>query len=565
MIGGRRRRLASALLAVFVARLVTACSTVPASTVQDRATALADAYSGAVGGGEYLSLEWWKSFDDPVLDRIVETVLVANFDLAEAVARVEQASVRAHIANAETLLPTIQPSIGANDFETSTNAGIGAQLGELGLDAGTFGDFGFDLPDRFGLSTYSLGANFSYELDFWGRARNAARAAGAERLASESDFRTARIGILAETVRTYLEIVDLRRQRLLTHETIGIVAEQADLAVARYELGLAGAGELYSARRKLGDAQAALPPIEGRLADAQARLWILLGGFREDLADMLPDSLSPAVALDAAPAGVPADLLMQRPDVGAARQRMEAARYALGARRAELLPSLSLAGSIGLQSADSDAWFDADQWFHNLTLNLLGPALQGARLQRNVALAEARLDEAAAAFGRTVVTAVGEVEAALAGLEASRRRHGLMASIAHESGIATAHEERRYASGVGDYADYLAAAQTLVGAKSALAAAERDLGFARLALHRALGGAWADHGPPVGGRRGGVNAPLLRRPAAERERAAAAHRVANAPDAAPHVLAATGTEGHDPIRLASAPDAAPQRLAASAE
>ena len=150
---------------------------------------------------------------------------------------------------AATLLPAVQPSGGANDFDTPTNAGIGAQLDELGLDAESFGDFGFDLPDRLGLTTYSVGADFAYELDFWGRDRNTARAAGAERQASESDFQTARIGVLAETVRTYLEIADLRRQRMLTGEMIGIAEEREQLAMARYDRGLVGAAVLYSARR----------------------------------------------------------------------------------------------------------------------------------------------------------------------------------------------------------------------------------------------------------------------------------------------------------------------------
>ena len=504
--GGLRPRAGLALFTVFAASVVTACSTAPTSPVRDRVTALSEDFSGDVVAGDYQSLEWWKSFDDPVLDRVVEAVLDSNFDLAEAVARVEQARARARIANAATRLPAVQPSVGANDFETPTNAGIGAQLDELGLDAESFGDFGFELPDRLGLATYSVGADFAYELDFWGRDRNSARAAGAERLASESDFHTARIGVLAETVRTYLEIADLRHQRMLAGEMVGIAEEREQLTTARYDRGLVGAAVFYSARRMLGDAQAALPLTEGRLADAQARLWVLLGGFRADLASMLPDSLSPGAALEAVPAGIPADLLVQRPDVSAARQRMEAARYALGARRAERLPSLSLAGSIGLQSSDSNDWFDPDQWFDNLTVNLLGPAFQGARLQSNVALAEARLDEAAAAYGRSVVTAVNEVEAALAGWETGRRRHGALASIADAAQSEAALQERRYVSGVGDYATYLAASQTLVSANSALAAAVRALGFARLALHRALGGAWTDREPTAFRRRDTVRA-----------------------------------------------------------
>ena len=148
---------------------------------------------------------------------------------------------------------------------------------------------------------------------------------------------------------------------------------------------------------------------------------------------------------------------------------MEAARYTVGARRADLLPSLSLYGSIGLQSAEAGEWFDPDQWSRNLSFNLLGPVLQGSRLRSNVDLAEARWNEAAAAYGRSVVSAVNEVEAALAGLEANRRRHSLLASRAQEAQAETVLQERRYISGVGSYEDFLTATHTLLGAQSALA------------------------------------------------------------------------------------------------
>ena len=477
------------LFAALAAAALAACSMLPMPPDSESAPDLAGEFSTITESGPYQPFEWWQSFDDPVLDRIVQAVLDSNFDLAAAVARVDQARARARIANAAAF-PLINPSVGSNNFETPTNAGIGAQLEELGLDDDVYAAFGVVLPDKLGLTTYSLGGTFAYEADFWGRNRNAARAAGAQRLASESDLRAARIGVLAETVGTYLQIADLRHQRSLAADSIRILTELEQQQASRYDRGLADARALYTARRNLRAAEAELPPIETALADAEGRLWVLLGGYRDDLEDILPDNLAPTPALEAVPAGVPADLLVQRPDVSGARQRMEASRFMVGARRAELLPSLSLSGNIGLQGTDTGEWFDPDQWFQNLTVNLLAPAFQGARLQSNLALAEAQLDEAAAAYGRAVVTAVNEVEAALAGWDGSRRRHALIASLAEEARTEAALQERRYVSGVTDYTNYLVASQTLVSANSALATAERDLGFARLALHRALGGAW---------------------------------------------------------------------------
>ena len=481
------------ILPVVAACLILSCSLAPGRVppVLESVRDMPGGYSGSEADGSYEPLEWWKAFKDPVLDRVVEEVLASNFDLAEAVARVQQARMRERIAKS-VAFPSLQASAGVNDSDTPTNAGIGAQLDELGL--GTEGDnaLGISLPDRLGLTTYNLSAGFSYELDFWGRNRNDARAAGAALLATESDYLSARMGVLSETVRTYLEIVNLRRQQQLSAGVVDIYRQLETLARSRYDRGLIDARGLSAARRSLQVSQARLPQIDALRTQAEGRLWVLLGGYRSDLAEMLPDSLNPDTILEFIPLGIPADLLVQRPDVGAARQRVEAARFTVGARRADLLPRLSLQGSIGLQSTDADEWFDPDQWFRNLTVNLLGPVFQGSRLRANVALAESRLDEAAAAYGRSVVSAVNEVETALSGLETSRRRHMLLVSHLEEAEAETALQEERYVAGVGDFEGYLTSEQILLDAQSLLAAAQRDLGYARLALHRALGGAWID-------------------------------------------------------------------------
>ncbi|MYE10082.1 MAG: TolC family protein [Gammaproteobacteria bacterium] len=474
---------------VLVVCLSGACSLVPPSPDAHEPVAP----SGPVGAATDLPepTRWWESFEDPALDRVMEATIDSNFDLAGAVARVEQARARARIA-VGARLPMISASLGADSFDVPANAGLGAQLGELGIDSGVFDAFNLTLPDRLDLTTYSLGANFAYEADFWGRKSHAARAAAAEHLAAEADFHAARIGVLAETVRTYLEVVDLRRQRDLTADLVGILEEQEVLAEVRYERGLTEIDHLYEARRAVVDAQTQLPRITGRLADAEGRLWVVLGGYREDVEQGLPDAL-PAVGPASVPSDVPASLLLQRPDVGAARERVQAARYLVGARRAELLPSLSLSGSIGVLSTDTGEWFDADQWFSNLTVNLLGPVFEGGRRRGNVALAEARLDEAAAAFGRAVVTATSEVRASLTGLSSSATVVSLLGAAADEAAAEATLQEQRYVSGVGDYATFLAASRNHIVWQSALAAGRRDLGYARLALHRALGGTSTPH------------------------------------------------------------------------
>ena len=482
------------LISVVIGFLLSACSQNSILPAPEPAPQLPEKFTGDGVAKSYESLEWWKTYNDPALDRVIETVLASNFDLAEAVARVEQARARAGIANA-VRYPELQPSAGVEDTDSPANAGIGEQIEEIGLSPEVKQEFGISVPDRLGVTTYSLSANFSYEADFWNRNRNDAHAVRAEHLATEWDYRAARIGIIAETIHTYLEVTYLRRHLGLLDDIVAILQDREKLTTTRYHRGLNTAREFYTARLKLWNSQAELPSVRGQLADAEGRLWVLLGGYRADLAGMLPDSLSASAALDPVPAGIPADLLIQRPDVGAAWQRMEAARYAVGARRAELLPSVSLSGSIGLRGSDTHQWFDASQWFKNLTLNLAGPALQGKRLRHKVTLAESRLKEAVFAYKRSVVSAVNEVESVLAQLEASYNRHALLISSVEEARAEAAFQERRYRSGVGDYDDFLAASETLSSVNTSLMAAERDLGYMRLALHRALGGMWIDTKP----------------------------------------------------------------------
>ena len=480
-----------AWLALVAAVLVGGCSALmPEPPSESKAlTDLPETFASIEGAEPHQPLAWWESFADPALNKVVQAALASNFDLRQAVARVEQARARARIARA-AFFPLVMPELSGVDYESPTNVGIGAQLDELGLGAGLVEDFGFTLPDSLQLRTFSFSAEFSYEADFWGRNRKDALAAGAERLASEADYLTAQISVLAETISTYLEVVDARRQSKLAQDMVEILGERVALTQNRYERGLIDVLPVYALRRELRDARVRVPQLDAATADAEARLWVLLGGYSEAHSALLRDGPPPSVRPQSVSVGIPANLLTQRPDVAAAEQRMQAAYFALGARRAELLPSLSLSGVIGLQSTDSNELFDPDQWFHNLGVNLLGPAFQGARLRANVEFAEARLKEATAAYGRSVVTAVNEVEAALAGLAASQNRHALVTSHLEEAEVEANLQEQRYASGVARYDELLAAHHMLIRARSAVSAAGRELGHSRLVLHRAVGGAW---------------------------------------------------------------------------
>lgn len=502
-VAAKLRRGAAVLAAVCATVTSGACSlapdppsVAPVDDIPAEFTGAADSSRLAPASVEPFAVRddsrWWDAFQDPALEAVVDSVLASNFDLAEGVARVRQARAQARIAKAP-LLPSVGLSVGAADQNTPANAGLGAQFQQLGL-GGSQDSAGVGVPlfDRLAFTTYTASLDFSYELDFWGRARNDARAAAGEYLATESDFLAARIGIVSEAISTYFEIVDLRERVALAREAASLSDERAALAETRYGRGLVPSFRLYQIRQDLLRTQAALPALETALTSAEGRLAVLWGGYARDLSAVLPDALAPALPSGAPPAGAPAALLLQRPDVRAAGQRLEAARYRVGARRADLLPSLSLSGSVGYQSADAGDLFDGEQWFRNLLANLAAPLFMGGRLRGALAVAEAQFDQAAAAFGRAVVNAVHEVEAALARFRNDERRRAFLEAQLAEARTSADLQARRYAGGVAGYADYLDARRNLLDVQSVLSTARRDVALARLAVHRALGGAWLD-------------------------------------------------------------------------
>lgn len=434
---------------------------------------------------------WWTVFQDPVLEALVDTALAANLELREAVARVEEVRQRYRIARAD-LFPNLGISADASYQDAPSNTGFAGEIGggdEEGGDPET-PPAGPVFPDRFKYDTYSAALGFSYEIDFWGRVRNDTKAAVSDFLASEGDYQTARLAVIALTISTYLEVVELRRSAELTRESVDVLKERSERTNERYLRGLVTTFELYTIQALYRNTQASLPVLESRLEEAKGRLAVLLGRYAGSIDDLLTDESTPATVLARVPADLTSELLEERPDVWAAWQRMEAARYRIGARKASLYPAIRLDASVGFQAGEVSNLFRADQYFLNLIGGLTQPLFQGGRLRANVGVAEARFQALAANYVRTVLTAYKEVQASLVNLDKQSERYEFLSRQLESARGSLEFQRRSFERGVGDYLAYLDARQNLAGTETTLAAAERSLAEARLAVHRALGGAW---------------------------------------------------------------------------
>ena len=197
-----------------------------------------------------------------------------------------------------------------------------------------------------------------------------------------------------------------------------------------------------------------------------------------------------AFNLEPIPAGLPSELLRQRPDVAAAAQRLEAARQRIGVARAEQFPRFSLTGSGGRQSGDLSDLVQTSQRFWLFGGSLTAPLFNAGALRANVRASWARYEQQAAQYEKTVLTAFKEVEAALIAYQKQQERFAFLQEERDAARDNAEAQEQRFVRGIGDYLAYLDAQRNLVRVETSVVSAQRALAASRLAVHRALGGAW---------------------------------------------------------------------------
>ena len=438
--------------------------------------------AAAADTAAYDATRWWAAYEDPSLTALVDTALAANLNLEEAQGRVEELAAQFRIARAP-LFPSVTANGQGNYQNQPANTGIGGAIG------------GGQGPDRFEFTDYQATLGLSYELDFWGRVRSQRTAALSQYFATAADLQTARLSVISQTISTYAQIASLRRQVRLGERTVGLLEERVAVTEDRYARGLVPSFQLYTVRQSLQAAQADQPDLERRLYEAQSRFATLLGRFAGEQRALLPDSMTVPLAPEPVPAGLPADLLMQRPDVRGAALRLEAARQEIGVARAEMLPSLSLTGQGGTQSSELADLVDPGQVFASFAAQLTAPLFQGGRLRATLNAAEARYKQQAARYEQTVLTAFQEVKASLVAYEKQRRRYREVERQVDTARDAFQAQRDRYERGVGDVLSLIDAERTLLQARTRLSGVRRAVTNARLALHRALGGPWTDAEP----------------------------------------------------------------------
>jgi len=424
--------------------------------------------SGATGGA---TADWWKSFGNAELTSLMGKAQSGNLDIAQAEARLMQADARARQAGA-ALMPSV-----------ALNGNVNSFYGRNGGTSSSETDFG-------------LGLGASYEVDFWGKNRAAARSADALRQASQADRATVALTAGAAIANTYFQLLSLRER--LSVARANLQSSQAILGVVqrRVDAGYSPSSDLTQERANLAAEQAAIAPLEQQELEAKNALAILTGRAPEGFA-VQGENLDGIAAPAPAP-GLPSTLLTRRPDLATAESNLAAAHADVAAARAAMLPDITLTAAGGLQNPFINAAVNAIPGT-GLALSagagLVQNVFDGGKLQAKTDETLAREQELLAAYRAAVFNAFGDVENALGSLGHLRAQEAALADqVTQQEGVLRA-AQRKYTAGAADFLVVTDAERSLYAARDQLSDIRRARLTASVALYRALGGGW--NNPPL--------------------------------------------------------------------
>ena len=413
-----------------------------------------------------VSITWWREFGHPQLDRIMESALSGNFDLAVAQARVHQADAQLRISSS-SLFPTVALS------------GQASRQQEQNLSSGK----------QYHYNTFNLLPGASYELDFWGKNRDLSDIAQANADSSRYNLDIARLTVQASVANTYFTILALQDRIAVAQSNLDNALTTLDAFQARVTVGTASGLDVSQQESVVAEQRAALPPLNLQLRQNLFALAILTGNLPEAL--QVERNILDTDHLPVLGAGLPSQLLTRRPDIAQAEAQLIAANANLKYSIASVFPSISLTAQGGGQSnAFSNVFSPAGQLF-SLGASLTQPIFKGGALQGGIDLAHGQIEELAATYQKTMISAFQDVESALAGVELTAKQEEAqkiaVATALHAQEIVQAQMQ----SGTVDILTVLNVQRTLYQAQDTLVQVKLAHIQALISLYRALGGGWS--------------------------------------------------------------------------
>jgi multidrug efflux system outer membrane protein len=419
-------------------------------------------------------LKWWEVFKDEKLQELIRAALTANYDLRDAVARVEEARANLGVTRSNQF-----PQLGVSGD---------IQFNRLSRDGQTPLPATF-LPSQnrtFGEGVLNL---LSFEVDIWGRLRRATQAARANLLSAEETRKAVVVTLVSDVATNYLHLRELDYELDISKATLVTRKDSLDLTLERQTGGVATLLDLRQAEQLVDTAEQTIPELQQQIEQTENQITLLLGrppgGITRGL-DFMKEELPPDV-----PAGLPSALLERRPDILAAEQNLVAANANIGVAKAEYFPRISLSGFLGGQSTQLTSLFAGPAAAWSFVPQVSQPIFTAGRLKSGVRLAQAQRDEALVQYERAIQTAFTDVSNALIAHQRVResrlKQEALVRTLEDRTRLAYA----RYRGGVDTELNALDSDRDQFQAELSLAEIRLNELLSVVQLYKALGGGWS--------------------------------------------------------------------------
>jgi NodT family efflux transporter outer membrane factor (OMF) lipoprotein len=423
--------------------------------------------------------EWWNAFNDPTLSSLVEMAIRSNLDLRQAEARIRQARAARGVAGAP-LWPEIDASALYQKSQGSSEAGTGGAIATAG-----------------GLrQLFQVGLDASWELDIFGGTRRNIEAATADLRAALEDHRDVLVTLVGDVGNNYLGLRGFQQQIAIARKNLEAQRRTAEIIRKRFEAGFVGALDLANANAQVATTEAQIPVLESSARAAIYSLGVLLGrqpaALEKDLIKVSPIPPTPPEV----PVGLPSDLVRRRPDIRRAEAQLHAATARIGVATADLFPKFNLTGSFGFSSNDLTKLGNlANSKFWSFGPSVTWPIFAGGRIYWNIKVQDALQEQALAAYEKTVLTALKDVETALVAYAKEQERRKSLAAAVANNRRAVDLAMKLYIVGKTDFLNVLTAQLNLYTSENALVQSTSTVDTNLIALYKALGGGWEKEPP----------------------------------------------------------------------
>jgi NodT family efflux transporter outer membrane factor (OMF) lipoprotein len=417
------------------------------------------------------NIQWWKQFNDPVLDNLIQTAYAQNLSLRTAGLRIYESRAQLGLVKGN-MYPQSQDMNG--NLTT---------IGTTGPSA-----------DRY-YNTASIGFDVGWEIDFWGKFSRSIESADANLLANIADYDDVLVSLTAEVARTYTTIRTLEERIRLAKKNSGLQEDGLQLVNHQFEAGTVTELDVQQAKTLLTSTLATIPNLQSSLQQGRNSLALLLGIFPEELNSYLDQTCPIPSASFEVVVGIPAELLRRRPDIRKAEMQAAAQSAQVGVAVTELYPSFTLFGSLGWSANDIGGNSLGDIFEANSFSYSFGPAFKWnlfnyGRIKNQVRIQDARLEQLLTGYQNTVLNAAREVEDSMTGLVYSQKEAQYISEGIASSQRSVELSLLQYEEGFTDYQRVLDSTRALTQKQDQYAQLQGKIATNFIGLYKALGGGW---------------------------------------------------------------------------